>query len=137
MARPEKDIDWKLVEKKMEAGCTATEIAGGFHMHIETFSNRFEKQYGCYFTEYKAKFHSHDGGKGNIKFRQYAKAMEGNTQMLIHLGKHWLGQKDNDTDNVITPEIVEKFTLLMNLMKSAQDTSSERNIADNNNNNEQ
>ena len=98
MARPLKPIDWNIVEKKMHAGCSGIEIAADFYIDRDTFYDRFKKEYGKSFSDYSAEFHCI--GKGNIRFRQYSKAMEGNPQMLILLGKLWLDQKENDNGNV-------------------------------------
>jgi len=136
MARPPKSINWDIVEKKMEAGCTAREIAGGFHIDETTFGIKFQKEYGCYFTEYLERFHSHEGGKGNIKFRQYAKAMEGNVTMLLRLGEVWLGQGKTE-ESQVTPEMIEKFESLIQLMHYNQSLTSERKIAESNNNDAQ
>lgn len=92
MARPEKTINWDLVEEKMQAGCSAKEIYGELHISDETFYNRFKSEYGESFSDYLDKFHS--VGKGNIRHMQYTKAKEGNIPMLIWLGKTWLGQKE-------------------------------------------
>lgn len=90
MARPKKTIDWQLVEKRMEAGCTAKEIAACLHADIDTFYRRFKEQYGKSFGDYSVEFYSI--GDANIRALQYAKAMNGNLQMLFFLGKERLGQ---------------------------------------------
>jgi len=90
--RPLKPIDWDRVEKKMEAGCTATEIAFHFRVDIGTFVDRFKEKYGDNFTNISPNFHS--DGKGNVREKQYEEALDGNTQMLLLLGKLWLGQVD-------------------------------------------
>ena len=91
MARPPKTIDWDLVERSMQAGCSAEEIYGDLGISINTFYYNFKEYYGCSFCEYRGKIHSI--GKGNIRRTQYEKALEGNTQMLLLLGEEWLGQR--------------------------------------------
>jgi len=90
MGRHKVEIDWNLVEKRMEAGCKAHEIAGCLHIDEDTFSRRFKEKYGKYFTDIKGSFYSK--GDANIRSIQYSKAMAGNIQMLFFLGKERLGQ---------------------------------------------
>lgn len=90
MARPKKDINWELVEKRMEAGNSAATIAEMHHIDINTFYNRFKEYFGANFADYSDKFHQ--CGKSNIAFTQYIKALGGNTNMLTLLGREWLGQ---------------------------------------------
>jgi hypothetical protein len=129
MARPPKPIDWNLVERKMEAGCTATEIAWDFRMHIDTFSERFKQEYGKYFTEYAGNFHS--VGKGNVRHQQYERAMDGNTQMLTILGREWLGQEKEQKQRSQIDE--DRLDALLNQLQSLRSSS---NQATNNNNKE-
>src|SRR5271169_4166452 len=90
MGRHQIPINWDIIEKKMEAGCTAREIAAGLHMDETTFGIRVKQKYGKLFTEKLADFHSY--GKGSIRFTQYIKAISGNIPMLTLLGREWLGQ---------------------------------------------
>lgn len=96
MARPPKTIDWDLVEKKMEAGCSAREIYGNLRISDDTFYARFKKEFGKSFSDYADELHSY--GKGNIRYTQYLKAQEGNVPMLIWLGKIWLDQKEKEKE---------------------------------------
>ena len=90
MARPKKEINWDVVEKRMEAGCSAKEIAGAHHIDLDTFYSRFKQEYGCSFSDYSDTFY--EGGDGNIRYTQYMKALSGNTHMLDLLGVERLGQ---------------------------------------------
>ena len=92
MGRPEKTINWKEVIKRMEAGCTAKEIMGALNLDDNTFYKRFKKEFGSSFGDYSGKFYS--GGDSNLKYTQYMKALSGNAQMLIYLGKVRLGQRE-------------------------------------------
>lgn len=84
------EIDWKFVEERMEAGCTAKEIAGRFGINVDTLYTRVLKEYGSTFAELSAKKKEH--GKGNIRWKQYNQAMKGNTQLLLRLGDVLLEQ---------------------------------------------
>lgn len=89
MGRPKKEINWDIVEKKMEAGCSAREICGGV-CEINTFYDRFKERYGKGFADFADDYYSI--GEGNIKFTQYMKAISGNIQMLSLLGRERLNQ---------------------------------------------
>lgn len=90
MGRPRKEIDWNVVEKKMECGSSAQEIISNFDINDDTFYRRFEQEYGHGFQSYKGKMHC--VGKSKLREVQYEKALEGNTQMMTLLGREWLGQ---------------------------------------------
>lgn len=90
MARPPKPINWELVEKRMEAGSNAKEIAGSLHIDINTFYDRFKLEYGKSFADFAEK--SYEAGNSNIRLTQYVKALAGNTNMMVLLGKERLGQ---------------------------------------------
>lgn len=90
MARPKKEINWEIVEKRMEAGCSGVEIASTLRIDSDTFFRRFQEQYGKRFADSSADFYS--AGDANIKFTQYMKALAGNNNMLMLLGKERLNQ---------------------------------------------
>ncbi len=90
MARPEKEINWEVVEKRMEAGCSGVEIAATLRILPDTFYIRFKKKYGKGFQDYHGHFYS--AGDANLKFTQYMKALAGNTNMLTLLGRVRLKQ---------------------------------------------
>ena len=90
MPRQKKPINWEIVQKKMEAGCSAKEIAGSIPIDISNFYDRFKEEYGSGFADIADQLHS--GGDANIRFTQYMKALSGNTHMLTLLGRERLGQ---------------------------------------------
>lgn len=90
MSRPKKEINWDIVEKKMEAGCNGVEIAATLRIQPDTFYIRFKEKYGKSFQDYHGDFYS--AGDANIKFTQYMKALAGNNNMLILLGRERLNQ---------------------------------------------
>lgn len=101
MARPKKEINWEIVEKRMEAGCSGVEIAAVLRIQDDTFYRRFEEQYGKSFQDSKGSFHS--AGDSNIKFTQYMKALSGNIPMLMYLGKIKCGQRETDSPITSAP----------------------------------
>ncbi len=90
MARPPKTINWELVEKRLEAGNSAVEIAFQHNIHLNTFYNKFKKHFGKNFADLRDNFVQ--CGRSNILFTQYMKALAGNTNMLTLLGREWCGQ---------------------------------------------
>lgn len=90
MARPKKEINWEIVEKRAEAGCSGVEIAATLRIQDDTFYIRFKEKYGKSFQDYQGSLHS--AGDSNIKFTQYMKALAGNIPMLTLLGRERLGQ---------------------------------------------
>jgi len=129
--RPQKPIDWELVEKKMEAHCTLEEIAGCCFVHPETMSNRIQEHYGQNFTVYSTNLRS--VGKSKIRQTQLERALKGNTTMLTLLGQEWLGQGQQKLDAFVD-ETKQKLDILMDQM--AQYQSLARKTPDNNINNE-
>ena len=85
-----KEINWEMVEKRLEAGCTQTELCAILRIDANTFNKHFREKYGKYFSEISTEFYS--VGDANIRSMQYAKAMNGNINMLFFLGKERLGQ---------------------------------------------
>lgn len=101
MARPEKPINWDEVELALEAGNSARQIATRYRMHVETFYDKFKKNYDCNFTDFH--YQLAECGKANIELTQYTKALEGNTQLLLWLGQVKGGQKLPDAKPPLPP----------------------------------
>ena len=66
-----------------------------------TFYDRFKKEFNESFQDYSSKMHA--VGSSNIKYMQYIKALDGNMNMLILLGREWLGQQQNDDSKQNSP----------------------------------
>ncbi len=113
--RPEKTIDWELVDKFLEAGCNGIQISSHFSMHPNTFYDRVSEKYNMSFTEYAGL--NSPKGEAHLLLSQHQKSLnsqsKGNAQMLIWLGKVRLGQRepepikekppnDDKLDNLIT-----------------------------------
>lgn len=105
MPRQKKEINWDIVEKKMEAGCTAKEIAGSVGLCLDTFYDKVKLEYGKGFADIAER--SYAAGDGNLKFTQYMKALSGNSHMLILLGKERLGQGKDQVVQAPLQEIVD------------------------------
>lgn len=93
MSRPEKPIDWNLVDNLLMANCHGTEIAAHFDMHPKTFYAKVEDKFKMTFTEYSLE--KKQKGDSILRAKQYEKAVKGDNVMLVWLGKNRLGQKDH------------------------------------------
>ena len=85
--RPRLILDETLIRKLAEIDCTMGEIAACLKCSIDTL----ERNYAGVINQ------GREEGKCSLRRAQYKKAMEGNPTMLIWLGKHRLGQKDEFT----------------------------------------
>lgn len=93
-------IDWKLVDKLLEAGNDGVRIAANLGIHQNTLYDRCVKDCGCGWTDYMAQKRSR--GDSLLAAKQYEVAMKGNVSMLIWLGKNRLSQKDKQDIEVLT-----------------------------------
>src|SRR6185369_11738917 len=93
--RPKKDIDWEVFNNLLQSQCTAKEIAGYFDIHENTLYIRVQEQFGKTYTEYSASQQSK--GHSLLRAAQFKKAMAGNPQMQVWLGKQYLKQKDTNS----------------------------------------
>lgn len=117
MSRPEKIIDWELVDQLLIAGCLGTEIAAHFGMNANTFYNRVSDEYNMGFSEYSQQKKSH--GDSLIRKAQFDKALERDNTMMIWLGKQRLGQKENHEVS-IDNETLNEFVSTMGWFKRLQ-----------------
>lgn len=113
MSRPEKHIDWSMVDKLLQAHCPGTEIAASFDMHADTFYRRVNEEFGVGFTEYSQQ--KKKKGKNNLRLAQLKNALEGNTSMQVWLGKNWLGQKDEPREE---KEFDGNLSVLLDLLQN-------------------
>ena len=92
MARPLAQIDWDQVDKMCAIHCTGEEQAAVLGVDYDTLNAACKRELGVGFSDYfKQKASS---GKMSLRRKQYTAAMDGNTTMLVWLGKNWLGQTD-------------------------------------------
>jgi len=93
MARPLAIIDWKKVDQMCAMHCTGEEQAAVLNVDYDTLNAACKREQECCFSDYFKQKSSN--GKMSLRRKQYTTAMDGNTTMLVWLGKNWLGQKDN------------------------------------------
>jgi hypothetical protein len=84
--RPKIEIDWEDVRKLSLLQCTQNEIASFLGVSVDTLLRRKE------FCELYKK--GMEEGRMSLRRLQWKKAQDGNTTMLIWLGKQYLGQSD-------------------------------------------
>ena len=93
MARPLKNIDWDQVDKMCAIHCTGEEQAAVLGVDYDTLNRACHREHNCSFADYFRQKASN--GKMSLRRKQYTAAMDGNTTMLVWLGKNWLGQTDH------------------------------------------
>jgi hypothetical protein len=92
MGRPKIKINWDEFDKLCLLQCTLAEIASWFNCSEDTIERRCKEKHEMTFADvYKIKSKP---GKISLRRLQFKAAENGNTAMLIWLGKQWLGQKD-------------------------------------------
>lgn len=85
--------DWSQVEKLAALHCTGEEIAEFLGISYDTLERACKREMQMKLADYLAQKKSI--GRTSLRRAQYTKAVnEGNTTMLIWLGKQWLGQTD-------------------------------------------
>lgn len=93
MARPRKIINWDTVDKLCAMQATAEEIAAFLSIDADTLATACKRDKKCCFSDYFAQ--KRGTGKIALRRRQFQKAVdEGDTTMLIFLGKQYLQQAD-------------------------------------------
>lgn len=102
MARPHKEINWDVVEKLIDCGCSGVEISGKFRIQSDTFYRRFKEEYGCSFQDYRVE--SQEAGLADLRAMIHAKALNnkapGNSNLLIFLARTRLGIKEPEVSNL-------------------------------------
>jgi hypothetical protein len=89
VARPQKPIDAEIVYKLAALGCTQSEIGAWFNVDEATIRYRFTEIYR----------QGKENGKISLRRMQWKRARAGSDPMLIHLGKHYLGQGERTVDS--------------------------------------
>lgn len=89
-----KAIDWAKVELYLKAGSPQKKIASSLGISEDTLRRRVLDKYGIEYAAFAATLQ--DTGHLLLEATQFQKAMSGNIQMLLWLGKVKLGQKEPD-----------------------------------------
>ena len=99
--RPKADIDWAVVGKLLEAGCAGTDIASQLGISPTTLQRRCRAENNVSFSAFSQQ--KRMAGDNLLRAAQYKAAMEGNTTMLVWLGKQRLGQSDKTQAEITGP----------------------------------
>jgi hypothetical protein len=92
MGRPQKEIDFSVLDKLCHIQCTLKEIAGWFDVCEDTIEKRVKDNFGITFSEY---FEQKRGnGKISLRRKMYEMALAGDRVMCIWLSKQYLGMSE-------------------------------------------
>lgn len=86
------DEDWQKINNACAIQCTGEEIAHIMGFSYDTLERRIKETFNEPAADY-IKRHA-QGGKATLRRLQWKAANNGNTSMLIWLGKQYLGQTD-------------------------------------------
>lgn len=126
--RPPKEIDWKMVDMLLEAGCTGTEIASKFDMHHDTFYDKVKETHNISFTAYAQG--KSESGKANLRASMYSRALKGNDKLTLHLAKHMLGQWDKLDHTLVNSETSQQILALMSQLQGLQQKTETNQLSD-------
>jgi len=90
--------------------CTEEEICSVLDVTDKTLNRLLKEHYGMGYTEAYRKFSS--VGKISLRHAQFKAAERGNPQMLIWLGKQYLGQKEPEREKETAPTEIEDMSAI-------------------------
>lgn len=106
MGRPYKVINWNKVDECLMSGHTAVEIAAHLGVGEHAFYRAIKREKKMDFATYAHQLLSK--GDGLLKLAQFMKAIgatkNGDTTLLLHLGKFRLGQVEVKQDATVPNE---------------------------------
>jgi len=97
MKLPEKSIVFEQILYWIDFQATQEEVAGSFHVSVETLNARLLERFGLTYSELLKRC----GGQAKLALRrnQFVQSKT-NATMAIWLGKQWLGQRDHEKDQL-------------------------------------
>ena len=95
--RPRKAIDWEVVDKLLRDGCNGVQVSSRIGVFPTTLYERVQETFGITFTAYMQEKSAI--GESLIYEKQMEKALNGDTTMLIFLGKVRNKQKEESHIN--------------------------------------
>ena len=90
--RPRIEIDYKVLQQLCSIHCTGEECAAILGVDYDTLNRTLKRDKHGGFAEYFKRYSA--SGKMSLRRKQFEQAQNGNTTMLIWLGKQFLGQSD-------------------------------------------
>jgi len=85
-------IDWELVDKLLESGCSGVEVSGYLGCNENTLYKKCKEEKNSEFEAYRNLKRA--SGDSKLRTAQLDKALSGDTTMQIWLGKNRLSQTD-------------------------------------------
>jgi hypothetical protein len=109
IGRPEKELDWKLLDSILQYGAKCVDCADICEVSEDTIQRKIRQDFGMTFMEYREKKMS----KTRIKLlqKQVSMALDGCVPLLIWLGKNMLGQSDKTESIDLSEEKEIKITI--------------------------
>ena len=101
MVFAKKDVDEKLLKKLAQMQCTDIELASCLEIDLRTLQRRYAALLPMW----------REGGKCSLRRAQWIKAMSGDSNMLKHLGKVYLNQRDELVVSTEEPQVRKLLTL--------------------------
>ena len=98
VTKPLHQLDYKKLDAMCAIHCTGEECAAILGIDYDTLNRALKRDGNKGFAEYFAQKGS--SGKMSLRRKQYDLAIEGNSTMLIWLGKQWLGQVDKSERDI-------------------------------------
>lgn len=98
----DREFDTETFERLCAIQCTVKEIVSVMRFNQDTLRKKVREHYDMKLGD--AVNHFGAGGVASIKRMQFEKAQEGSDKMLIHLGKHYADQKDEQAITVVQVE---------------------------------
>ena len=100
--RPKIQIDWQAVDRALALQCTLDEVCFLTGLDDRTLERACKREHGSTYDEYARL--KRGAGKASLRRRQWHKAIEeGDTTMLIFLGKQYLDQSDRRREEISGP----------------------------------
>jgi len=110
MGRPEKEMNWVLLDSILQLGARLIDCAEMLDMSEDSVQNKIKDEYGCTFSVYRERKMSKI--RMRLLQKQYDVAMLGNVSMLIWLGKNILNQSDKMETKTVEVSKEDTITLI-------------------------
>lgn len=95
VGRPKKELDVEQIRELAMIQCTDGEIAAVMRVSVDTITRNYAEMIK----------EGRENGKSSLRRAQYKLALTGNAQMLIWLGRFYLGQKEEINFTSSEPDV--------------------------------
>jgi hypothetical protein len=95
VGRPKKELDVEQIRELATIQCTDVEIAAVMRVSVDTITRNYAEMIK----------EGREHGKSSLRRAQYKLALTGNAQMLIWLGRFYLGQKEEINFTSSEPDV--------------------------------